>query len=146
MKNQSHLTKLLTLVGTLLVWFPLVAPVMLSVVASVRRGRFLFDYLMPAELFLFALSGGLMLIWAAIRAHTRRRLIEWGLSIAMGLLLGSQALAVVTGLAHGDTEPGGWQWALVLTMLGGYILALLGVGIGGARLWREVLKKPQMLS
>lgn len=146
MENQSLFTKVLTVGGTLFVWVPLVSPVVLSLVASVRRGRFLFDYLMPAELFLFALAGGLMLTWAAIRAHARRGLIEWGLGVATGLLVGSQALAVATGLADGETEPGGWQWACVLMMLAGYILALLGVGIGGVRLWREVLKRPRLVS
>jgi hypothetical protein len=48
-----------------------------------------------------------------------------------GLLAGGQALAVVTGLASGETEPGGWQWVLVLASLAIYSLALVAVGLGG---------------
>ncbi|MCB9135505.1 MAG: hypothetical protein H6636_08765 [Anaerolineales bacterium] len=141
MKNHSLLTRILTVVGTILVWVPLVVPVVLSLVGSLTRGRFLFDYLMPAELFLFALVGGLMLVWVAIWVHTGRGLIGWGLGLAVGLLVGSQVLAVVTGLANGDTEPGGWQWALVLTMLVGYFLALVVIGMGGVKLWQIVWKR-----
>ncbi len=40
-----------------------------------RERIFRFDYLMPAELFPATLVGGGLLIWAALRAHSRRRLI-----------------------------------------------------------------------
>jgi peptidoglycan/LPS O-acetylase OafA/YrhL len=97
-----------------------------------------FDYLMPAELFPLALAGGCLLIWAALRARSRR-----GLGIAAGLLVVGQVLAVVTGLASGETEPAGWQWALVLASIAGYSLALVVVGVGGLLLLRDLFKPPQ---
>lgn len=142
MEKKNALTKGLTIVGTGLVWFPLLAPLLLSAVTGMVEGVFRFDYLMPAELFLVALLGGLLLLWAAIRMQARRGLIGWGLGLAVGLLVGSQVLAVVTGLAHGDTAPGGWAWILVLTLLGSYILAVMGVGIGGILLLRDQFKVP----
>jgi hypothetical protein len=51
-------------------------------------------------------------------------------------------MAVVTGLANGDTAPGGWAWALVLTMLAGYMLAVIMIGIGGVLLWRNLFRFP----
>ncbi len=59
----------------------------------------LFDYLMPSEL--FPLAGGLLLLWAALRARTGVGRVAWSLGIAVGALAGSQVLAVVTGLASG---------------------------------------------
>ena len=144
MENKGTFTKILAIVGTVLVWFPLLAPVLFSAATYIRGRVFLFDYLMPAELFPFALAGGLLLLWAAIRARTRRGFIAWGLGIATGLLVGGQALAVATGLASGATEPTGWQWALVLSSLIGFILALIAVGVGGALLLGDLFKRPRM--
>jgi len=58
-------------------------------------------------------------------------------------VVASQLLAVVTGLASGETEPVGWQWALVLGMILGYNLALVVTGIGGLRLLRDLLWRSQ---
>jgi hypothetical protein len=140
MEKKGFLTKTLALVGTVLVWFPVLAPILLSLVVIIQERIFLFDYLMPAELFPAALVGGGLLIWAALRARARRRLIGWGLGIAVGLLVGGQALAVVTGLASGEAEPTGAWWALVLALLAAYTLAVIATGVGGALLLRDLFK------
>jgi hypothetical protein len=95
---------------------------------------------MPAELFPVVLVGGGLLIWAALRVRERRRLIGWSLGIACGGLVGGQALAVVTGLASGETQPAGWWWALVLACMGVYALAVVGMGVGGVLLLRHLFK------
>jgi hypothetical protein len=140
MEKKGVLTKILAIAGTVLVWFPILAPVLLSVAFIITRRMFRFDYLMPAELFPVALAGGLLLIWAALRARSRQRLIGWGLVIAAGLLVGGQALAVVTGLASGETEPVGLWWALVLASLVIYTLALVDMGVGGVLLLRDLFR------
>lgn len=140
MENKSTLTKILAIVGTVLAWFPLLAPVLISIIFLVQEGIFRFDYLMPAELFPFALAGGLLLLWAAIRARTRLKLIGWSLGIAVGMLVGGQALAVVTGLASGETEPAGLPWALVLGSLIAFTLALIAVGVSGIMLLIDLFK------
>jgi len=143
MENKGVLTKILAVVGTVLVWFPILAPALLSVAVIIKERMFRFDYLMPAELFPAALVGGGLLIWAALRARSRRRLIGWGLGIAVGLLVGGQVLAVVTGLASGKTEPAGWWWALVLASIVVYSLALVVIGVGGVLLLRDLFKPPR---
>ena len=83
------------------------------------------DYLMPAELFPFTLTAGLLLLGAGLQALSRHGLIAWGLGLAVAMLVGSQALAVVTGLASGKIEPVGWPWVLVLALLALYVLAIM---------------------
>ena len=141
MEKKNAFNQILAVAGVVLVWFPLLAPVLFMLAGFIRSGRFRFDYLMPAELFPFALAGGLILLWAALRAKIWVKLIAWGLGGAVVLLLGSQGLALVTGLANGTTEPGGWAWALVVVALVGFVLALVAVGVGGALLLRAVFKK-----
>jgi len=144
MEKKGVLTKILAIVGTMLVWFPILAPVLLSVAVIITERMFRFDYLMPAELFPATLVGGGLLIWAALRARSRRRLIGWGLGIAVGLLVGGQVLAVVTGLASGETEPAGWWWALVLASIVIYTLALVVIGVGGVLLLRDLFKPSRL--
>jgi len=142
MEKKDILTKVLAIIGTVLVWFPILSPVVVSVIGFTAERMFRFDYLMPAELFPVALVGGGLLMWAALRAHSRRGIIGWGLGTAAGLLVGGQTLAMATGLASGDTEPTGWQWALVLASIGVYSLALVVIGAGGVLLLRDLFKPP----
>ena len=140
MEKRSVLTRILAIAGTILVWLPILAPVLFSLGVMLRARVFRFDYLMPAELFLFVLAGGGLLLWASLRARSRRSLIAWGLGLAAALLIGGQALAVVTGLASGETEPAGFSWALVVGSLVGYALAIIAMGLGGVLLLCDLFK------
>jgi len=144
MDKQSVLTRILAVAGTLLVWLPILAPVLFSLGLMLRAHMFRFDYLMPAELFLFVLAGGGLLLWASLRAGSRRALIAWGLGLAVALLIGGQALAVATGLASGEAEPAGFSWALVVGSLAGYSLAVIAMGIGGVLLLRDLFKADRL--
>jgi hypothetical protein len=144
MEKQGALTKILAVAGTALVWLPILTPIFFSTVLFVQEQIFRFDYLMPAELFPAILLGGALLIWAALRAHSRARLIGWSLVLAAALLVGGQTLAVVTGLASGEIEPAGWPWTLVLGSLIVFLLAALGVGVGGILLLRDLFEPGQL--
>lgn len=140
MQNKRTLTQTLAILGTLLVWIPLLAPLLFSALFFLQTNLLRFDYLMPAEMSLFALLGGGLLLWAALRARRRRGWIGWGLGVALAMLVGGQALAQVTGLASGEIEPAGVWWTLVLASLGVYALAVLVMGVGGVLLLRDLFK------
>jgi hypothetical protein len=142
MENKGVFTKILAITGTVLAWFPILTPIVLTVIFFIATRMFRFDYLMPAELALAALVGGGLLLWAAFRARSRQRLIGWSLASAPALLAATQGFAVVSGLAHGDTEPGGWEWVVVLILLASYCLALITLGAGGIILLRDLFKRP----
>ena len=142
MEKKDVLTKILAVFGTVLMWLPVLAPIILGVGSLIFAGIFRFDYLMPAELFPSAVLGGAMLLWAALRTHSHRKLIGWGLVTAVVMLFGGQAIAVVTGLASGKTEPTPMLMALVLTPIMIYALALAVVGVGGVQLSRDLFRQP----
>lgn len=144
MKNKGILTKILAITGTLLVWFPILAPILLTVVAMIARGRFLFDYLMPAELFPSALAGGVLLLWTALRTHSRQKHIGWSLGLVVGWMVGITVIPVVTGLASGEREPVGFWFALVLAILALYSLSLVSLASGGVLLLRDLFKTQQL--
>src|SRR5512147_1416358 len=138
MEKKNALTKVLAIGGTALVWLPILAPILFSIVLFVAERKFLFDYLMPMELFLFVLVGSGLLLWATLRAHSRVKLVAWGIGIAVFLFFGIQWFAEVTGLASGETEPVGWMWGIVIASLVVYAVGVILVGIGGALLLRDL--------
>ena len=143
MGKKDIFAKALAIAGTVLVWLPILAPLFFALVVSVRAHLPLlshFDYLMPAELFPLALAGGGLLLWAALRARSRRGLVGGSLAGAVILPVLGQAIASVTGLASGRTEPGGWQWTLVLAFLALYAAALIVMGVGGVLLVRDLFR------
>lgn len=143
MEKKDKFTKVLAIVGTVLLWFPLVVPLLFAIFAFFQRGRFLFDYFIPAEIFPVTLAGGLALVWASLRARARQWLIIGGLVFAVLLLVAGQAVAVATGLASGATEPAGWPWALVMSSMVLFWLGLILAGVGGILLIRDLFRVPK---
>jgi hypothetical protein len=144
MEKKWSVTKTLAAVGTVLVWFPIVSPILFSLVRLISRRHFNFDYLMPAELFPMVFLGGVLLVWAAVRAHSHLAPIAGGLVAAVLLLVAGMVLAVTTGLASGAVEPVGIPWALVVAAIALYSLAVIVMGAGGILLVRDLWKpRPQ---
>jgi len=143
MPQKDFLSKLLAVSGTIFAGLPLVAPAAFALIRWIQAGRFLFDFLMPAELFPAVLLGGCLLLWAAGRMHLHRRLIGWSLGLMVGLLLAAMGLAEVTGLASGATEPAGWPWALVIAAFTGFWAALVALAAGGVLLLRILFGIPR---
>jgi hypothetical protein len=141
MAKKMVLTKTLAIGGTVLVWFPILAPILFSIVSFVAERKPRLDYLMPMELFLFALVGSGLLLWATLRAHSRVKLIVWGIGMAVFMFFGVQWFAEVTGMASGETEPVGWMWGIAIASLVVYTLGIILVGTGGALLLRDLFKR-----
>ena len=141
--KKDSFTKGLAIAGTILIWLPIVLPIFFSGIFLVERGLFRFDYLMPAEFFFFALGGGGLLIWAAVRAKSKQLMIGWSISFAVLTLVSMQALAVVSGLASGRTEPHGFWLIIVMMLLVLYILSLILCGIAAILLLRDLFKRPE---
>jgi len=127
-------TKVIAFIGTILIWLPILFTLVTGVVGSISFRAFRMDYLMPAELFPLALSGALLLFWASIRSKIDKRRIGWSLVIMIVSLFACQGAAVLTGLAHGETEPVGWPWFLVISLLVLYIAAVVAECIFGVYL------------
>jgi len=112
--------------------------VIISVIGTISARTLRFDYLMPAELFPVVLAGTLLLLWAALRAHSHQKLIGWGLVATVVFLVGGQVFAVISGLASGAVEPTGWSWSLVVASIALYSLALIEIAIAGLLLVRKL--------
>lgn len=140
-EKKNWLTKTLAILGTVLVTFPVIAPIVFAIYRLISVGDFLLDYLMPAELGLLVLIGAGLLIWAAIRSRVYLKWICWSLGLALVLVFGSQALAGITGLASGRTDAIGWQYWVVLGGIIGYDLSVIALSVGGILLCRHLFRK-----
>jgi hypothetical protein len=141
METKNVLTKALAIGGTIFAWFPIVAPILLSIIMLIVEHRFLFDYLMPMELFLSLLIGSGLLLWATLRAHSHVKLVAWGAGVAVSLFVGLSGFAEVTGLASGKTELVAWMWGIMIVCMLAYSAGVLLVGTGGVLLLRDLFRK-----
>ena len=142
--TRRTLAIILAAVGTVLVWIPIVAPLFFSLLYLAQTGRWQLDYLMPAELGMLVAVGACALVAAALLARSRLKLFAAAIAIGLAAIFGGAALAQVTGLASGEIEPDGWQWALVTACLGVYALCVIALGVGGGLLLRDLLKRPRL--
>lgn len=135
MRKNNGFTKSLAIAGTLLVWFPLVMPV-IGVVQELARSGSIgnFDWLMPAELFPAVLVGTVLLLWASLRTHDRRKPMWWGVGLLIGVPVAGTAFARLSGLATGEREFGDWAGWVLLGMIVVYVLTIVEIGVVGITL------------
>ena len=133
MEKKNVFTRSLAIIGTILAWLPVAAPFIFGFISLASDGIFRFDYLMPAEFAFLAFAGGILLLWAAIRARSRVGIIAWGLGIAVA------AMAVL--MLGGDVVPGSLEYWLAMGMLLVNALAVVLLGISGILLWKDLFHK-----
>lgn len=133
MEKRDTFSKILTVIGTVLVWIPILAPVVFGFISLGMDGIYRFDYLMPAELGILVFVAGAILLWGTIRARSQQKIVSWGLGIAVA------SIAIL--FAIGDVEPGSLRWGIAIGLLVAYTLSIVGMGIGGILLWKELFRK-----
>ncbi len=143
MSKKMITSRVLAIVGTVLVWIPILATLVTGVIGSIARDRLMMDYLMPAELVPFAAIGGIALIISAMLAQSVQKWIVWSFTVMLAALVLSQVVAVVSGLASGRIEATGIWWVLVLGLIILYAVVMVILGIGGIKLIISLFKKPQ---
>ena len=146
MKNHDLLTKVLAIAGTILVGASVLLPLFFSLVRLVQIGKLQFDYLMPLELGFLVIGGTGLLIWAAIRAHARIKLIAWAAALAVLTGVGVQLLAVLTGLADGSTPDTSPWMAVLISIVVAFDILVVVLFVAGCLLCKDVLTKPKKVN
>ncbi len=141
MGNRGVLTKILAVIGMILLWAPLAFMILTSVIGSIMMGQFHCDFLIPAELFPIVIVGGLLLMWAALRAKLMRKPIIIDLIAAAVFLFAAQGIAILSGIASGAAAATGFYWWLIIATFVLHILSELGMAICGIMLIRKLRGK-----
>jgi hypothetical protein len=138
MTSPSRFDRALAFVGTSFACLPILATLALSLIGSIRDRAFRFDFLMPAELFLFFVVGATLLAVVAFRTGHQRIVIATGSVSAAATLVSAQGIAVRTGLASGAEPAAGWPLLLVVVLLIAYVASVVVTAIGGIGLVRDL--------
>ena len=130
----------LSVLGTVLVWIGLLAPVIALVWRLLQGEPVTLEGTVPIAFFVVALLGGALLLWAALRDRFYRALVIISLGVAVGSMVLGQGFAGVAGLNAGAGTPTGgravWRWAMFAI----YLASLVALGIGGIWLTRHALE------
>lgn len=108
--KKSNLFKFLSYSFSIVSTFPVVAPVLLTIIVLIRKGKFLYDFMMPAELILFTIIASLGIITLQIidkKAFFEYKKLVILFSLSISNFLAANIYAYLTGLAHGDTNLNG---------------------------------------
>lgn len=143
MGKRDLLAVILAAIGTLLLWLPILSPVLFSAIAWTADEVFRFDYLMPGELFPIAFIGGALLVGAALRSGMRKKWIFWAVTVMVALLVLSQLPFVILQSVIGAAQPGPEQMPYVylgMVLFAVYIAALIFNAVGGVLLLRDLIK------
>ncbi len=133
----------LAVVLTIVSFLPLAVPVFFTVVELISSGRLLYDFLMPAELFLLTVigGGGMVVLGVAGKISIKRLVVYLALDVAS--VGGAQVWAVLSGLAHGDTELAGVHvFAITIFAILFHLFALL-VELECVRICRSLRGAPK---
>ncbi len=141
MQKKNVITLILAAAGTVLAFLPVAAPIIFGIIGYLVSRRFGFDFLMPFELFPLVLLGSGLLIWAAIRAKLRLKLISWSFVSTLGLIVIGQLVAMASGLASGRIEPEGVWLTILLFIIAAAILSILSICAGGILLLRDLARR-----
>jgi len=141
MSDRDWFSKALAIVGTALVWLPVIATLATSRIGG--PAGFRLDWLAPAELFPAVVVGGVALLWAALRARTRFALVAWGLGVVIVGLVAMMVIPMATGLASGATQPEDAPLATVATLvfLGVYSAAMIELGVAGVLMILDLFRR-----
>lgn len=136
--KSKKMMKILTIIGTILLFVPFVFMVLTSIVGSIIRQKFLMDYLITMELFPVILIGSLMIVVVSFMAKINKKRSIALTSLLCLSLIAPQAIAVVTGIASGDTPPQGAMWLLILFLVLMYNVILTAVCVNAVRIYNKI--------
>ncbi len=136
--RPNVLTKILTIAGTIMVWFAILFPLIRAFISFLPDKIFHFDYLI-LELSPIGLVGAGMLFWASLHTRLRKKLIGWSFCLSIASLVIGQIFAIIAGLIIRETKLTGWVWSLFIAFNDISWLSLIPIGTGGFLLLLDLL-------
>jgi hypothetical protein len=137
--QKTVAVKILATLGACLVWLPVLAPFALSLIFYLQRGKFILDYLMPAEMALFFLAGGALLLIGMRLSGAISRTVRIGFWTGAGALLLLSVLMPIVSFFGGAAAERAWVPAAVLLLVV-YTAGVICTGAGAASLLRRLFR------
>lgn len=133
--------KILIVVAVVSLWFPFAFALLLAFNQMIAHGIFVFDYLLPAELFWLEALGLVSLIGVAVWRRRMIKRILWTIAFIFMFLVSGLSYAVLTGLANGTIEPDGIELYVTAGLLIAFDVGLVACGFFGFLLAQEIFQE-----
>lgn len=135
MQKRQGFTKGLATVGTVLLWLPVILVVVLTVGGVPKEVGWLPFFAVGAmDMFPVVVLGGGLVLWAAIRVRSHRRVLGWSLTAPVG--------SIVCGVVWSQPVPTGGSLLVITTgLIVVYWLGLLIAGASGISLVRSLFSR-----
>lgn len=137
--SKASAAKIMACAGVILVWIPVLAPAGFAIVFLLQSGQFRFDFLMPAEMAVFFLIGGILLLGVLRLSGEANRLIPAGFWTAAGAFLLLSILMPIVSAFGGASAERAWAPAAIVLLVV-YTLALVLTCAGGVVLLRRLFR------
>ena len=121
-------------IGTILVWLPILIMLITSIIGSISAQMFLMDYLLPAEFFFVELIGWVLLVAASLMTQVMKIPVLITAILTPAALIIAMLVASLSGLMSGAIEAEGFIWMLILGMIGVYDILVAVMGVLGIKL------------
>ena len=121
-------------IGTILVWLPILIMLITSIIGSISAQMFLMDYLLPAEFFFVELIGWVLLVAASLMTQVMKIPVLITAILTPAALIIAMLVASLSGLTSGAIEAEGFIWMLILGMIGVYDVLVAVMGVLGIKL------------
>jgi hypothetical protein len=136
--QKENVTKFLAIIGTAFVGLPILLTIVAAIIGSIAQGRLVCNYLIPAEMYLDAIAGGLLLLWAALRAKLFRKPVIIGFAGMCVFFALSQGIVFLSGIATGEAAAEGVALTAIIASLAIYTLAMIALTVVGIMMIKKL--------
>ena len=131
MSWKHKIINIIFILGCILVWLPFILPLIFAFISLAQSGRFLFDFLIPMEIFPVVIIGALLIVAThLIRKLPVKIVVGSFIGIILSLLF-AMIYAELSGVASGKTDIVSFPGFLILLSLIIYYLSSIIVGVRG---------------
>ena len=143
-KLKSVLAKVFALIGMAALWLPILFMCLTAIVGSIINQTLLFDYLMLAELYFIVIPGLVALFVASLLGGCYQKWFGWGGAVAVVLLVGTLALAALSGLSSGLLPASGGIYITVIAAILVYSILVIALAVLSILLVRKLFPKKKV--
>lgn len=140
MRNKILISKIISIIGTILIWIPIIAPIFFTLILLFIRKIFAFDFLMPMELLFLVIIGAIFLIATSIIMKYNWKTIGISFCIIISMFIIIQLIANLIGIVSGRTEITTIMYVIMITFVVIYIISLIILGISSILLVKKLFK------
>ena len=131
---------IMAIFGSFLSLLPSFLTIIVSLAHFVKSGKFLFDYLIPAELFPAPMTGAFLIAMAALMEQLNIKRLSSAFITMIVSLATALGIAYFSGMSSGARAAQGLPFIAAVVFIALYSISTIWVGYEGVRIARKLIK------